>query len=137
MKETSTGRTVITAALINSQGRLLVAQRPPGKKFGLLWEFPGGKVEPGEAPEESIVREIKEELCLEIRVRSLFKTISLREPGSQADLHAYWCAIRGGSLTLLEHVAVKWATMSELQSLEFAKVDRLLLPYLEKLSAFP
>ncbi|MGC8490450.1 MAG: (deoxy)nucleoside triphosphate pyrophosphohydrolase [Syntrophobacteraceae bacterium] len=137
MKETSTGRTEITAALITSQGRLLVAQRPPGKKFGLLWEFPGGKVEPGEALEESIVREIREELCLEIQLRSLFKTISLREPGSQADLHAYWCAIRGGSMILLEHIAVKWATKSELQGLEFTKVDRLLMPYLEKLPTFP
>ncbi len=137
MKETSTGRTEITAALITSQGKLLVAQRPPGKKFGLLWEFPGGKVEPGEALEESIVREIREELSLEIQVQSLFKTISLREPGSQAHLHAYWCTIRGGSMILLEHVAIRWATKPELLGLEFTKVDRLLMPYLEKLPAFP
>ena len=59
---------IVTAALISSQGRLFVAQRPPWKKFGLLWEFPGGKVEPGEGLEQSLVREIKEELCLDIRV---------------------------------------------------------------------
>ncbi|MCL5406499.1 MAG: (deoxy)nucleoside triphosphate pyrophosphohydrolase [Deltaproteobacteria bacterium] len=137
MKESSTGLVVITTALITSKGRLLVAQRPPLKKFGLLWQFPGGKVEPGEGFEESLVREIREELCLDIRVRSLFKTISRREPGFEVDLHAYWCEICGGSLCLREHVALKWVTMSELKGMEFTKADRLLMPFLEKLAEFP
>ena len=137
VQATSSGYTVITAALISSQGRLLVAQRPAGKKFGLLWEFPGGKVEPGEGFEESIVREIREELCLEIRVRGLFKTISRREPGFEMDLYAYWCEICSGTLCLIEHVALKWVTPSELKSMEFTKADRLLMPFLEKLPGFP
>jgi 8-oxo-dGTP diphosphatase len=137
VQETSTGFVVITSALITSRGRLLVAQRPPQKKFGLLWQFPGGKVEPGEGLEESLVREIKEELCLDIRVRGLFKTVSRREPGFEVDLHAYWCEISGGTLRLLEHVALKWVTVSELKNMEFTKADRLLIPFLETLPAFP
>ena len=67
---------IVTAALIPSGGRLFVAQRPPWKKFGQLWEFPGGKVEFGEGLEESLVREIREELCIDIRVCGFFKTLS-------------------------------------------------------------
>lgn len=128
---------VVTAALITSEGRLLVAQRPPWKKFGLLWEFPGGKVEPGEGLEESLVREIKEELCLDIRVRGLFKNISRKEPDFEVDLHAYWCEIYGGTLRLLEHVAFMWANLSELKGMDFTKADRLLIPFLEKLPKLP
>ena len=127
----------VTAALISSQGRLLVAQRPPWKKFGLLWEFPGGKVEPGEGLEESLVREIREELCLDIRVQSLFKIISRKGPDFEIDLHAYWCKISGGTLCLLEHVAITWAGLPELKQMDFTAADRLLIPFLEKLPEFP
>ena len=127
----------VTAALITSEGRLLVAQRPPWKKFGLLWEFPGGKVEPGEGLEESLIREIKEELCLDIRVCGFFKEISLQGHDLEINLHAYWCEIRGGSLQLLEHVAIKCANLSELKQMNFTKADRLLITFLEKLPEFP
>ncbi len=137
MKETSTGHVVITSALITSQGRVLVAQRPPRKKFELLWQFPGGKVEPGEGLEESLIREIREELCLDIRIRGLFQTISPREPGFEVDLHAYWCKIRGGTLCLQEHIALRWVTVPELRSVDFTKADGLLIPSLEKLPEFP
>lgn len=128
---------IVTAALISSQGRLFVAQRPPWKKFGLLWEFPGGKVEPGEGLEQSLVREIREELCLDIRVRGLFKKISQQEPDFAIDLHAYWCAISGGTLRLTEHIAFKWADLSELKQIDFTQADRLLVPFLESLPVFP
>ncbi len=127
----------VTAALITSQERLLVAQRPPWKKFGLLWEFPGGKVEPGEGLEESLVREIKEELCLDIRVHGLFKNIYQQEPDFEIDLHAYWCEICGGTFRLIEHVAFMWANLPELKQMDFTKADRLLIPFLERLSEFP
>jgi 8-oxo-dGTP diphosphatase len=127
----------VTAALISSQGRLLVAQRPPWKKFGLQWEFPGGKVEPGEGLEESIIREIKEELCLDIRVRGLFKNIYQQDRELVIDLHAFWCEICGGTLRLIEHVAFMWANISELNRMDFTKADRLLIPFLEGLPEFP
>lgn len=128
---------IVTAALISSQGRLFVAQRPPWKKFGLLWEFPGGKVEPGEGLEQSLVREIKEELCLDIHVRGLFKKISQQGPDFAIDLHAYWCAICGGTLCLIEHIAFMWANLSELKQIDFTQADRLLIPFLESLPVFP
>jgi 8-oxo-dGTP diphosphatase len=131
------GRVIITAALIAQKERLLVARRPPGKKFGLLWEFPGGKVEPGEGFEQALIREIREELCLDIRVEGLFKTVSRREPGLECDLHAYWCKICGGTLCLLEHVALQWATVSELKNMELTMADRSLMPFLEELREFP
>jgi 8-oxo-dGTP diphosphatase len=128
---------IVTAALISSQGRLFVAQRPPWKKFGLLWEFPGGKVEPGEDLEQSLVREIKEELCLDIRVRGLFKKISQQEPDFAIDLHAYWCVVCGGTLRLIEHIAFMWANLSEMKLIDFTQADRLLIPFLESLREFP
>ena len=128
---------IVTAALISSQGRLFVAQRPPWKKFGLLWEFPGGKVEPGEGLEQSLVREIKEELCLDIHVRGLFRKISQQGPDFAIDLHAYWCAICGGTLCLIEHIAFMWANLSELKQIDFTQADRLLIPFLESLPVFP
>ena len=127
----------VTAALIPSQGRLFVAQRPPSKKFGLLWEFPGGKVEPGEGLEQSLIREIREELSLDIKVRGLCRTIRQQDPELAISLHAYWCEIRGGTLCLSEHVAFMWANMSELKQINFTKADRLLIPFLESLPEFP
>ena len=121
----------VTAALIPSRGRLFVGQRPPWKKFGLLWEFPGGKVEPGESLEQSLVREIREELCLDIVVRELFKKISRDEQDFDIDLHAYWCEICGGKLCLIEHVAFTWANLPELKRMNLTRADRLLIPFLE------
>jgi 8-oxo-dGTP diphosphatase len=127
----------VTAALIPSQGRLFVAQRPPLKRFGLLWEFPGGKVEPGEGLEQSLIREIREELCLDIKVRGLFRTIRQQDIEPPIDLHAYWCEICGGTLCLSEHVAFMWVNVSELKRMNFTKADRLLIPFLESLPEFP
>lgn len=127
----------VTAALLASNGRLFVAQRPSWKKFGLLWEFPGGKVEPGESPEDALVREIREELCLEIEVRDFFRTISHAEKNFAIDLHAYWCAIARGKLCLREHVAYLWARVEELKNLDLTRADRLLVPFLENLPELP
>ena len=78
-------------------------------------------MEPGEGLEQSLVREIKEELCLDISVRGLFKKISLQEPDFAIDLHAYWCEICGGTLRLSEHVAFMWANLSELKQIDFTQ----------------
>jgi 8-oxo-dGTP diphosphatase len=128
---------IVTAALIPSDGRLFVAQRPPWKKFGALWEFPGGKVESGEGLEESLVREIREELCIDIHVRGFFKTLSHSRGDFTIDLHTYWCAVYGGKIRLTEHTAFKWASLSELKTLPLTEADRLLIPYLENLLSMP
>lgn len=127
----------VTAALITSKGRLFVAQRPPWKRFGLLWEFPGGKVEPGEEWENSLVREIMEELCLEVGIRGFFKTISHETEDFSIDLHAYWCTVLSGTLCLKEHIACKWARVPELKNLNLTVADRLLIPFLEQIPELP
>lgn len=128
---------VVTAALIPEGKRIFVAQRPPWKKFGLLWEFPGGKVEIGEELEASLIREIREELCLEVVVHKFFRTISYSDRDFSIDLHVFWCAVSGGQMCLREHVAFKWAYISELKGMRLTEADRLLIPYLEGLSEFP
>lgn len=127
----------VTAALIAVEGRLFIAQRPPWKRFGLLWEFPGGKIEPGEGSHESLIREIREELCLDVRVLDLFRTIYHSDDDFTLCLHAYWCAITGGSLCMNEHIAFRWAEVAELRTINFTKADRLLIPPLESLVQLP
>ena len=128
---------VVTAALMPAGGRLFLAQRPPWKKFGLRWEFPGGKVEPGEDLKESLVREIKEELSLDITVCDLFRKVSHSEEDFAIHLHAFWCIIRGGEFRLGEHVAFTWAEPSELRRIDMTGADRLLIPFLEEMGKLP
>ena len=125
----------VTAALIPFKGRLFVAQRPPHKKFGLCWEFPGGKVEAGESLENALAREIEEELCWEIQVKELFQTVRYRRSGFGIDLHAFWCSIRGGALKLKEHVTYRWATVEELKQLNLTEPDRHLISLIGELPA--
>ncbi len=127
----------VTAALIPSEGKLFVAQRPHWKKFGLLWEFPGGKVERGESLEESLIREIKEELCLDIKVGDLFRNVSYMDDDFSIDLYAYWCSIAGGTMCLREHVSFRWANVHELERIRLTEADRLLIPFLQGLPGLP
>lgn len=127
----------VTAALITSNGRIFIAQRPPDKKFGLRWEFPGGKVESGESLEASLVREIGEELCWIIRVGKLFEHVHFNLQDFSLDLFAFWCTIEGGSLYLREHVAYHWAAPKELGQFEFTLADQRLVASLERISTIP
>jgi mutator protein MutT len=127
----------VTAALISVHGRLFIAQRPPTKRFGLLWEFPGGKVEPGERLEDSLVREINEELCWEIAVGKLFRRLRYNYSDFSIDLHAFWCSVTQGSLCLREHVAYHWAQIEELKHFNFTTADQQLVCHLEELNSLP
>lgn len=127
----------VTAALIVERGRIFIAQRPPEKKYGHLWEFPGGKVERGETLEESLQREIMEELCWNVTVKELF--LCVHHPLEDFDIHlyAYWCSILDGELDLKEHVAHYWALPSELHRFTFTRPDRVIVSSLEMLKGFP
>jgi 8-oxo-dGTP diphosphatase len=127
----------VTAALIPEGGRLFIAQRPPHKKFGLMWEFPGGKVEIGETLEESLAREIREELCWDIRVGDFFRQINHETPDLRIDLYAFWCTVRGGTLCLREHAACCWAYPEELRTVGLTLPDLRLLPFIEDLGELP
>ncbi|NLI82429.1 MAG: (deoxy)nucleoside triphosphate pyrophosphohydrolase [Deltaproteobacteria bacterium] len=127
----------VTAALIPCQDRIFIAQRPPHKKFGLLWEFPGGKVETGESLQSSLIREIDEELCWKIQVGEFYQHVQCRFQGFSVDLYAFWCTIEGGSLCLREHVAYHWACLDELSRFDFTLADRRLVSSLGRLRAIP
>lgn len=127
----------VTAALIPVRDRLFIAQRPPHKKFGLMWEFPGGKVEHGESLEASLVREIKEELCLEIAVEGLFQHIRCIQQDVKIDLYAFWCAYCSGELCLNDHVAYSWVSIEKLRAFHFTEADRQLILSIEKLERLP
>ena len=102
----------VVAAVIKHEGRILATQRGYGEVKD-RWEFPGGKMEPGEAPDAALVREIREELATEIKVGDLIKTVDTDYPDFHIKMHVYWCTVLSGDLTLLEHEAAKWLDIDD------------------------
>lgn len=116
----------VTAAVIEREGKILCAQRPLGDALAGLWEFPGGKIEKGEAPEACLVREIQEELGLGIRVGSLLCKTLHEYPGKTIELHVYRCRLideRQSPGRLESHQAVQWLSPGELTGLDWAPAD--------------
>src|ERR1019366_1107016 len=122
----------VSAALIFRDGQLLITQRHAKSHLGGLWEFPGGKREPGESFEECLVREIREELGVEIAVGELFEEISHDYPEKSVHLKFFICKLRSGEPRPLDCAAVKWVTKAELADFQFPAADAQLL---EKLKA--
>lgn len=122
----------VIAALIEQGGKILIAQRNGEGNQALKWEFPGGKIDPGETPEECLVRELKEELNLDIRVGELFETINYDYPTWTIQLLVYRAEIIGGELQLHVHKDVRWVSPSEIASYEFCPADVALV---EKIAA--
>lgn len=91
------------------------------------WEFPGGKIEPNESPENAIVREIKEELDTEIIVEKEIGTIEYDYPTFHISMKCFWCSVKNGELKLLEHEDAKWITRSEIDSVDWLPADRGIL----------
>ena len=126
---------VVACALIDPDGRVLVAQRPADKQMGGLWEFPGGKMEPGERPEETLIRELREELAIEVKEPCLapFSFAS----HSYADFHLlmplYVCRRWEGTPLALEHQALKWVRPAALKDYPMPPADVPLVPMLRDL----
>ena len=95
------------------------------------WEFPGGKIEAGETPEEALKREISEELDTIISVEKLIDTVEWDYPTFHLTMHCYWCGLAGGSLTLKEHKAAKWLSANELDSVNWLPADKCLIERLK------
>ena len=112
----------VVAAIICSNGKILATQRGYGG-YKDWWEFPGGKTEPGETPEEALRREIREELDTEIRVESFFTTVEYDYPEFHLSMDCFLCTIVGGSPVLLEHEAAKWLLPEELDSVRWLPAD--------------
>lgn len=122
----------VVAALIVHDGRIFATQRGYGEWKG-WWEFPGGKVEPGEAPEDALVREIWEELATEIRVDRIVTTIEWDYPAFHLSMRCYLCSILSGSLTLLEHEAAAWLDRKHLRNVQWLPADNSIIPEIESL----
>ena len=115
--------TEVVAALIWRDGRFLICQRPANKARALLWEFVGGKIEPGESGEEALVRECREELDMTVAVGDVFTDVTHVYPDLTVHLTLYHCTIAEGEPTLLEHAEMAWITPEEIGNYEFCPAD--------------
>ena len=122
---------VVAAVIFDEQGRIFATQRGYGE-WKDWWEFPGGKIETGETPQQALKREIREELEAEIEVSELMKTIDYDYPNFHLTMHCFKCRLMGG-VTLLEHEAAKWLTPSELASVNWLPADIELIEELKML----
>ena len=127
----------VSAALIFRAGKLLITQRHAKSHLGGLWEFPGGKREPGETFEACLVREIREELGVEISVGELFEEISHVYPEKAVHLKFFTCRLLSGEPQPVDCAAVKWIEPAELDAHEFPAADAQLLASLTKKPNFP
>lgn len=114
---------VVAAIIHDTNGRIFATQRGYGD-FKDGWEFPGGKMEPGESPEEALRREIWEELETRIAVERLVQTVEYDYPDFHLTMHCFWCHIESGHLTLKEHEAARWLSLSDIESVDWLPADR-------------
>ena len=112
----------VVAAIIRRNDRILATQRGYGE-FKDGWEFPGGKTERGETPQQALIREIKEELKSEIQVGEKLCTIEYDYPKFHLTMHCFWCDLLDGEPVLLEHEAARWLTTDELNSVDWLPAD--------------
>ncbi len=112
----------VVAAIITHNDQVFATQRGYGE-FKDGWEFPGGKMEPGETPQQALVREIREELDTEIEVGELMETIEYDYPKFHLTMHCFLCTIRSGDLVLKEHEAARWLTKEELDDVDWLPAD--------------
>ncbi len=123
---------VVAAIIHDGHGRIFATQRGYGE-WKDYWEFPGGKMEPGETPEEALRREIWEELETRIAVERLVETVEWDYPAFHLTMHCYLCHVESGHLELKEHEAARWLTNAELESVEWLPADWELVKTLQSI----
>lgn len=123
--------TDVVAALIWDEDRFMACQRPAHKARGLLWEFVGGKVEPGETREEALIRECREELGVTIAVEDIFMEVDHEYPDLTVHLILYNAKIAEGVPQKLEHNDIKWITTKEIDAYAFCPADEEILKRLK------
>jgi len=121
----------VVAAVIRKGGKIFATQRGYGE-FKDWWEFPGGKLELGETPQQALVREIREELDADIAVGELIQTVEWDYPAFHLTMHCFWCKLTSEALHLNEHEASAWLKKENLRSVKWLPADLELLDYIDK-----
>lgn len=121
----------VVAGVIRNEAGEVLATRCPLHKHNGGWEFPGGKIEPGEQPQAAVVRELQEELNIRVQVGSLLHTIEWDYPTFHLRMFCYACTLVGGELSLREHTESRWLNRDSLHSVDWLPADVDLLPVLE------
>lgn len=121
----------VVAAVIREDGRVFATQRGYGN-YKDWWEFPGGKIEPGETPEAAVVREIQEELGTKVAVDRFLTTVEYDYPEFHLSMDCFFCHIEEGELTLLEHEAAKWLPLKNLRQVNWLPADILVIEAIEQ-----
>ena len=124
--------TEVVAALIWDEKRFLACQRPAHKARGLLWEFVGGKVEPGETKEQALIRECKEELAVTVAVQDIFMEVDHVYPDLTVHLTLFNASIAEGVPQKIEHNDLRWITVEEIDQYEFCPADEEILRRLKE-----
>ena len=115
--------TAVVAALIWDGDRFLICQRPAHKTRGLLWEFVGGKVEPGETKQQALIRECREELDVLVEVEDVFMEVCHEYPDMTVELTLFHASVLQGQIKLLEHADARWITPAEIEKYDFCPAD--------------
>ena len=124
---------VVAAMIVDDEGRILIAERPEGKFMAGWWEFPGGKLEFGERPEDGLAREVREELGIEIEVGDPFHVVNVaRTPESAVCVIFYWCRWTGGEIELLDAGDVAWVTAGDFDRIRFLESNRTVVEKLRQ-----
>ena len=126
--------TEVVAALIWVQDKFMICQRPANKARGLLWEFVGGKVEPGETKEQALIRECQEELAVTLDVGEVFMDVIHEYPDLTVHLTLFNASIRKGTPQKLEHNDIRWITVDRIDQYEFCPADTIILQKLKQLT---
>ena len=124
----------VVAAVIRKEDSVFATQRGYGA-YKDWWEFPGGKIEPGETPQAALVREIREELETTVAVDGFLTTVEYDYPEFHLSMDCFWCRIEEGALTLLEHEAARWLPLGALRQVNWLPADILVVEAIEKQQA--
>ena len=122
----------VAAAIIRHDGKIFATERGYGA-WKDYWEFPGGKIEPGESPEEALKRELREELAVEVSVGELFATVEHDYPAFHLSMRCHFCALLEGAVTLREHRDARWLDADSLRSVDWLPADVAVVEALERL----
>ncbi|MBN2443457.1 MAG: (deoxy)nucleoside triphosphate pyrophosphohydrolase [Spirochaetales bacterium] len=123
----------VTAAVIVKNGKYLIAKRQAGGSLGEKWEFPGGKVEPGETPEQGLAREIKEEFGVDVNVGKFIGSACFKNGDKEYQLMAYFTGMTDEDITLTVHDEIRWIPIDMFDDFDFAQSDKAIIKILQNM----